>query len=67
MGIMNLNGFLGHNGGILGYATAMFYLPKRHATVVVEANADNVSSMVATSIFVALASYLFPQQFPNGS
>jgi D-alanyl-D-alanine carboxypeptidase len=67
MGIMDLNGFLGHNGGILGYSTAMFYLPKRHATIVVEANSDNVSSTVATSIFVALASYLFPHQFPHGS
>ncbi len=44
-----------------------FILPKRHATIVVEANTDNLSSMVARSILVALASYLFPQQFPNGS
>ena len=44
LGITNLNGFLGHDGGILGYATAMFYLPKAKATIVVESNSDNVSA-----------------------
>jgi D-alanyl-D-alanine carboxypeptidase len=67
MGIMNLNGFVGHNGGILGYGTAMLYLPSKHATIIVEANNDNVSANVPTGIFIGLASYLFPHQFPRGS
>ena len=49
LGITNLNGFLGHDGGILGYATAMFYLPKAKATIVVESNSDNVSAQSAPS------------------
>jgi len=66
MGIFSLNGFLGHDGGILGYSTAMFYLPKAHSTIVVEANNDNVSAAVALTIFASLAYYLFPSQFPHG-
>ena len=66
LGITNLNGFLGHDGGILGYATAMFYLPKAKATIVVESNSDNVSAQSALWTFIGLASYLYPEQFPKG-
>ena len=66
LGVSNLNGFIGHNEGILGYSTAMFYLPSRGATIVVEANQDNVGAVVATALFVSLASYLYPEQFPRG-
>lgn len=66
MGITSLNGFLGHDGGILGYSTAMFYLPRARSTIVVEANNDNLSASVALTIFISLAYYLFPSQFPNG-
>jgi D-alanyl-D-alanine carboxypeptidase len=66
LGILNINGFLGHNGAIAGYGSAMFYLPSAHATFVVEGNNNNLSSTIPTSIFVELAYYLFPQQFPNG-
>lgn len=45
----------------------MFYLPSAHATFVVEGNNNNnLSSTVPTEIFVALADYLFPNQFPGG-
>ena len=66
LGITNLNGFLGHDGGILGYATAMFYLPKAKATIVVESNSDNVSAQSALWTFIGIASYLYPEQFPKG-
>ncbi len=66
LGITNLNGFLGHDGGILGYATAMFYLPKAKATIVVESNSDNVSAQSALWTFIGIASYLYPGQFPKG-
>jgi D-alanyl-D-alanine carboxypeptidase len=66
LGITNVNGFLGHDGGILGYATAMFYLPKAKATIVVESNSDNVSAQSALWTFIGLASYLYPEQFPKG-
>jgi D-alanyl-D-alanine carboxypeptidase len=66
MGISNVNGFLGHDGGILGYATAMFYLPEAKATIVVESNSDNVSAQSALWTFIGIASYLYPAQFPEG-
>jgi D-alanyl-D-alanine carboxypeptidase len=66
LGIGDLNGFLGHNGAIFGYTSAMFYLPKRDATIVVLGNNSGLSSTTTTAIFVALAAYLFPQQFPGG-
>ena len=66
MGVTNVNGFIGHDGGILGYATAMFYLPEEKATIVVESNSDNVSAQSALWTFIGLASYLYPDQFPNG-
>ena len=65
LGITNLNGFLGHDGGILGYATAMFYLPKAKATIVVESNSDNVSASSALWTFIGIASYLYPEQNPT--
>jgi D-alanyl-D-alanine carboxypeptidase len=65
LGILKINGFLGHNGAILGYGSAMFYLPRAHATFVVEGNNNNLSSTVPTDVFVQLADYLFPRQFPN--
>ena len=66
LGITNVNGFLGHDGGILGYATAMFSLPKAKATIVVESNNDNVSAQSALWTFIGIASYLYPKQFPKG-
>jgi D-alanyl-D-alanine carboxypeptidase len=66
MGISKVNGFIGHDGGILGYATAMFYLPKNGATIVVESNSDNVSAQSALWTFIGIASYLYPSQFPKG-
>jgi len=54
-GILNLNGFLGHNGAILGYGSATFYLPSARATFVVEGNNNDLSSTVPTDIFVQLA------------
>lgn len=66
LGLININGFIGHNGGILGYGTTMFYLPSKRATIIIEDNTDNVTSNVVNGIFFGVASYLFPQQFPRG-
>jgi D-alanyl-D-alanine carboxypeptidase len=66
LGILNVNGFLGHNGAILGYGSAMFYLPSAHATFVVEGNNNNLTSTAPTDIFVPLAYQLFPEQFLGG-
>src|SRR5262249_52919796 len=37
-GIGRLGAFYGHNGGIVGFSTTMFYLPEKDATIVVCVN-----------------------------
>jgi D-alanyl-D-alanine carboxypeptidase len=66
LGIGDVNGFLGHTGGILGYSTALFYLPHQQATIVVILNGATLSNEPAATTFLALAAYLYPKQFPNG-
>jgi D-alanyl-D-alanine carboxypeptidase len=66
LGILDLNGFLGHNGAILGYGTAAFYLPGADATFVVEGNNNDLVSTVPLMVFVQIADLLYPQQFPDG-
>jgi D-alanyl-D-alanine carboxypeptidase len=66
LGILKLEGFFGHNGAVLGYSSAMFYLPSSDATFVVIGNNSGNSMSAATKIFVGLAYYLFPEQFPGG-
>lgn len=67
LGIVNINGFLGHNGAIFGYTSAMFYLPTRHATIVLLGNNSGLETDSTLRIFISLAKYLFPQQFPGGT
>ncbi len=66
MGIANINGFLGHNGGIFGYSTATFYLPSHDATLVVLGNNDDLFSAPTLDMVLKLGFALFPEQFPNG-
>jgi D-alanyl-D-alanine carboxypeptidase len=66
LGIADINGFLGHNGAIAGYGSAVFYLPSRDATIIVLGNLNTTFSTAPTSIFAGLAYYLFPKQFPDG-
>jgi D-alanyl-D-alanine carboxypeptidase len=66
LGIGDLNGFLGHNGAIIGYGSDMFYLPSRNATIIVLGNLNTGNSTATDDIFAGLAFYLFPTQFPDG-
>lgn len=66
MGITEINGLLGHDGAIFGYGSAMFYLPSRHATIVVLGNNNDLGNPKPLVTAIALAAYLFPGQFPKG-
>jgi D-alanyl-D-alanine carboxypeptidase len=66
MGIANINGFIGHNGGIFGYSTATFYLPSHDATLVVLGNNNDLFSAPTLDMLLKLGFALFPEQFPNG-
>jgi D-alanyl-D-alanine carboxypeptidase len=66
LGISEIDGFIGHNGAILGYGSAMYYLPSSDATFVLIGTSCNLYTSPPTNIFLGLAYYLFPEQFPNG-
>jgi D-alanyl-D-alanine carboxypeptidase len=66
LGITDINGFLGHDGAIAGYGTAMFYLPRRKATIVLIGNNNDLGNPTPLAPALAIAAYLFPKQFPNG-
>ena len=65
-GITDINGFLGHDGAIVGYGSAMFYLPSQQATIILIGNNNDNNAPAPLAIFAAIAAYLFPDQFPNG-
>ena len=62
LGIFSLDHFIGHNGAIVGYSSAMFTLPAENATIVVWANNSSNTSTPATTIFFDLARVLFPAE-----
>lgn len=62
LGIGSFNGWLGHNGTILGYNTAMFHEPKSRATVIVEMNRSfaTLDEDHATELFLQIAKIIAP-------
>ncbi len=66
MGITDINGWLGHDGAIFGYGSAMFYLPSRGATIIVLGNNNDLGQPKPLFTAIAIAAYLFPKQFPHG-
>jgi D-alanyl-D-alanine carboxypeptidase len=66
LGITEINGFLGHDGAINGYGSAMFYLPRQRATIIVLGNQNDSGAPAPLIPAVAIGAYLFPKQFPHG-
>jgi D-alanyl-D-alanine carboxypeptidase len=66
LGIFKLDNLLGHNGAVVGYSTAMFYLPSKRATIVVWGNNSTNSTTPATTIAFDLAEILFPKAVDQG-
>lgn len=64
LGMMKIWGFLGHDGQVDGYCTAMFYLPEKKATIIVLMNKSN-ANCAALELFQDLAKIVFPEQFPT--
>ena len=61
LGVFKLGDFIGHNGAIYGYRTAMFYLPENNATIVIEGNQSSNFLTATTTIAFELDEHLFPQ------
>jgi D-alanyl-D-alanine carboxypeptidase len=64
LGMFKLQGWIGHNGAIYGYNTAMFFLPSERATILVTANKSTNFSEDALAMFIGIARHLYPEQFP---
>ena len=64
LGIFYIGDFLGHDGGCIGFNTALFYLPKKKATFVILLNQSN-DYTGANSIFAGLADKVFPGIFED--
>jgi D-alanyl-D-alanine carboxypeptidase len=66
LGIFKLDNLLGHNGAVIGYSTALFYLPSNGATIVVWGNNSTKSTTPTTTIAFDLAEILFPKAVDQG-
>lgn len=66
LGITDINGFLGHDGAIVGYGSVILYLPSKRATIIVLANSNDNGNPVPLGIGLSVAAFLFPEQFPQG-
>ena len=64
LGILKLNGLLGHNGGIAGYSSWVMHSAEDDASVVVVANLGDEEGGFADQIFYGLCQMLFPDRFP---
>jgi D-alanyl-D-alanine carboxypeptidase len=67
LGIMEVNGFYGHNGSIYGYSTWMLHSPDLDATIVVLANRGETQAEFAGTMAIDIAHLLFPEQFPRAA
>lgn len=68
MGILEIGGLLGHNGGILGYGSWMVQDPASRATIVLVSNSsDIVGSPAGNIMFANIAKLLFPDRGFSGS
>jgi hypothetical protein len=65
LGILEINGFYGHNGAIFGYSTWMLHGLAQDATIVVLANRGETETEFAGPIALEIAHLLFPEQFPR--
>lgn len=66
LGIFKLDDLLGHNGAVIGYSTAMYYLPSNGATIVVWGNNSTNDSTPTTTIAFEIAELLFPKAVDEG-
>ncbi len=64
LGILTVNGLVGHNGGIAGYNSWVMYDPVTSITVVVVTNRATEQGGTADPVFFGICQLLFPDRFP---
>jgi D-alanyl-D-alanine carboxypeptidase len=67
LGIMELFGFYGHNGGIAGYSTIMLYDQDDGTTIVVATNLSDEHGGGADTIALGLIQLLLPDRIPGSA
>ena len=60
LGIMDVAGFVGHNGAIYGYSTWVLYDPESQGSLVVLANRGELTTEYAAPIAVDIIELLYP-------
>ena len=60
LGIMDVAGFVGHNGAIYGYSTWVLYDPESQGSLVVLANRGELTTEYAAAIAVDIIELLYP-------
>ncbi len=65
LGIMELFGFYGHNGGIAGYSTIMLHDPDDGSTIVIATNLADEHGGGADTIALGLIQLLLPERLPG--
>jgi D-alanyl-D-alanine carboxypeptidase len=66
LGTFEIQGYIGHNGAIVGYSSAAFYRPDIDTTIAIVGNRSSNFSTPTTTVFVAIAKTLNPDLFPKG-
>ena len=67
LGIMELFGFYGHNGGIAGYSTIMLHDPDDGTTIVIATNLSDEHGGGADTIALGLIQLLLPERIPGSA
>ncbi|MBN1289201.1 MAG: beta-lactamase family protein [Actinobacteria bacterium] len=62
LGIMSVDGFLGHAGDLPGYSSAAFYSPEKDTAIIVLLNMEPCDKpAIALRVFMAISDILYPK------
>ncbi len=64
LGIFKVGEFYGHNGGITGFNTSMYYSPTLKAIFILNVNMFGPTGGVSDKIFSSLSEVIFPGEMP---
>jgi D-alanyl-D-alanine carboxypeptidase len=65
LGLTRVGDWIGHDGSILGYTDMVFYLPARHASLVVMENGADAGTVSSQAVFGDIAKQLYPGSLPH--
>jgi len=64
LGVLTMNGMIGHNGGIPGYSSWLLHDPESAATIAIVVNRSGETGGAADPILHDILELLFPERFP---